>query len=119
MPGVIVVPRRDKKYPYFEHWGAHFALQGYPTLCIEVYDKKLSLNEFVSKYIPILRSIKQEFVKDKRVDANKFVYLGVEDSAKIALLVNVVNQASGCQLNAENGDAWFTVLAFLGSLQPR
>ena len=29
MPGVIVIPRRDKKYPYFEHWAAHFALQGY------------------------------------------------------------------------------------------
>lgn len=86
MPGVIVIPRRDKKYPYFEHWGAHFALQGYPTLCIEVYDKKLSLNEFVDKYRPILRAIKQEFLKDKRVDASKFVYYGVEDSAKLAVL---------------------------------
>jgi hypothetical protein len=86
MPGVIVIPRRDKKYPYFEHWGAHFALQGYPTLAIEVYNKKSSTNEFVSKYRPILKTIKQEFIKDKRVDVNKIVYYGVEDSAKVALL---------------------------------
>ncbi len=93
MPGVIIIPRRDKKYPYFEHWGAHFALQGYPTLCIEVYDKKLSLNKFVNKYSSILRSIKQEFVNDKRVDASKFVYFGVEDSAKVALLEGLKDES--------------------------
>ncbi len=86
MPGVIVIPRRDRKYPYFEHWAAHFALQGYPTLAIEVKDKKLSTDEFVNKYRPILSIIKEEFIKDKRVDGNKIVYYGIEDSAKVALL---------------------------------
>jgi len=86
MPGVIVLPRRDRKYPYFEHWAAHFALQGYPTLAIEVYDKNLSIDEFVNKYRPILRQIKQEFVQDPRIDTNKLIYFGVEDSAKVAVL---------------------------------
>ena len=92
MPGIIVIPRRDKKYPYFEHWAAHFALQGYPTLAIEVYDKKLPLQEFVTKYRPILKIIKQEFMKDKRVDTNKIVYYGVEDSAKLAILEGVEDE---------------------------
>jgi hypothetical protein len=92
MPGIIVIPRRDKRYPYFEHWGAHFALQGYPTLCIEVHDKS-SLTEFVSKFRPILRSIKQEFLKDKRVDVNKIVFYGVEDSAKLAVLEGLEDES--------------------------
>ncbi len=82
MPGVIVIPRKGKKYPYFEHWGAHFALQGFPTLCIELNDKKLKLNECRV----ILRNIKEQFILEKEVDGANLVYFGVEESAKIALL---------------------------------
>jgi len=89
MPGIIIIPRRDKKYPFFEHWGAHFALQGYPALCIEVYDKKLSQRTFVEKYRPILRKIKQEFIQDNSVDPNKIIYFGCEDSAKLAVLEGI------------------------------
>jgi len=96
MPGVIVIPRRDKKYPYFEHWGAHFALQGYPTICIEIfdkYDKLLTLKAFVDKYRLILRSIKEEFIKDNRIDASKIIYFGVEDSAKVAVLEGLEDES--------------------------
>ncbi len=86
MPGVIVLPRRDKKYPYFEHWGAHFALQGYPTLCINLYDKKLSRKKFVNKYQKLIPKIKEKFCQNRRVDPNKLVYFGIDLGAEVALL---------------------------------
>ncbi len=92
MPGVIVIPRRDKKYPFFEHWGAHFALQGYPTLCVEVYEKKLGIDEFITKYRKIMPIIKKRFSQFKRVDKSKLIYFGAELSGKVAILEGLLDE---------------------------
>jgi len=86
MPGVIILPRRDKKYPYWENLGAHFALQGYPSICLEVYDKKLSRQAFVEKYTKILPIVKEKLISDSRVDAKKLVYFGIGFAAEVVLL---------------------------------
>ncbi len=85
MPGVIVLPRRDQKYPNFEHWGAHFALQGYPTLCIEMFDKVSSREAFVAKWLLKLPFIKKTLAGNPRVDPRKIVLVGFEDAAEVAL----------------------------------
>ncbi len=85
MPGVIVLPRRDEKYPAFEHWGAHFALQGYPTLCLEMFNKTTSREAFVAEWLQKLPSIKKVLSSDPRVDPCKIVLVGFEDSAEVAL----------------------------------
>ena len=86
MPGVIILPRWDKKYPFFEHWGAHFALQGYPTLCVDIYNKKLKKTEFIEKYRKILPKIKERFCQEKQVKKNHLIYFGIDRGAEIVLL---------------------------------
>ncbi len=85
MPGVIILPRRDKKYPSFEHWGAHFALQGYPTLCIELFDKTTAREAFVADWLQKLPAIMKVLVTDPRVDPHKIVLVGFEDAAEVTL----------------------------------
>ncbi len=85
MPGVIVLPRQDEKYPSFEHWGAHFALQGYPTLCIEMFDKATAREAFVAEWLKKLPSIIEVLSSDPRVDLHKIVLVGFEDAAEVAL----------------------------------
>lgn len=86
MPGVIIFPRQDKRYPFFEHWGAHFALQGYPTLCIESYNKKLKREKYIEKYRKIFSIIKKKFCQDERVDGDKLIYFGTDLGAEVVLL---------------------------------
>ncbi|MHA1715809.1 MAG: hypothetical protein ACTSXP_09195 [Promethearchaeota archaeon] len=90
-PGVIVLPRRDKKYPYFEHWGAHFALQGYPTLCVELFDKKSSLKEYVEKIVSAFPKIKKSLCSDPKVNSSKLACVGIEDSAEPAIYSTIVD----------------------------
>ncbi len=92
MPGVIILPRRDKKYPFFEHWGAHFALQGYPTLCVELYNKKLSRAEFIKKNRKIMPRIKQLLWQNDRVDKNNLIYFGIDYGAEIVLLEGLIDE---------------------------
>ncbi len=85
MPGVIVLPRRDQKYPAFEHWGAHFALQGYPTLCIDLFDKTTPREAFVAECLQKLPAITKVLASDPRVDPHRIVLVGFEDAAEVAL----------------------------------
>jgi dienelactone hydrolase len=87
MPGVIVLPRRDKKYPFFEHWGAHFALQGFPTLCIETYDKKSTISEFISRMVAGYPNIKKTFLTNPQVRPDELAIFGQGDSAEAAVYI--------------------------------
>ncbi|MFX0102376.1 MAG: hypothetical protein ACFFCS_22615 [Candidatus Hodarchaeota archaeon] len=83
-PGVLVLPRKDKKYPYFEQWGAVFAFQGYPTLVVEVNNKALLKGDFVTNLHSIMGVLKETLCKDSRVDESKIAYFAIEDSAEVA-----------------------------------
>lgn len=85
-PGVIVLPRNDKKYPYFEQWGAHYAFQGYPTLVVEVNNNVLKKGDFKKNLASAMDSIKNTICKKEKVDPNKLAYLGIEDAAEVAVL---------------------------------
>ncbi|GAB4331167.1 MAG: hypothetical protein Kow0069_38810 [Promethearchaeota archaeon] len=76
MPGVLVLPRKEEKYPQFEHWGAHFALQGYPTLVADLSGKGGA---------PPLSSLLLPLSSLPRVDPESLVVLGMAESALIAL----------------------------------
>ncbi len=84
-PGIVVLPRRDMRYPFFEHWGAHFALQGFTTLCIDTFDKKSPYDVFVARMASAWPAIKAELVKRKNVDPAKLVLFGECDSAEAAI----------------------------------
>lgn len=42
LPGLIVLPGSTRTYPEYEHWCAHFALQGFPTACMEKQRERFS-----------------------------------------------------------------------------
>jgi len=92
MPGVIVFPRRDKRYPYFEHWGAHFALQGYPTICIQLYDKNLPVDIFLKKYQNVLQQVKKLLYQEERVNHEELIYFGIDLGGKLALLDGLMDR---------------------------
>ncbi|MHA1684023.1 MAG: hypothetical protein ACTSUE_24000 [Promethearchaeota archaeon] len=92
MPGVIVLPRRDKKFPFFEHWGAHFALQGFPTLCVELSGIKSARPEFVEKIVSFFPQIKGALIKNSDANPEKIAIMGEEDAAEAAVYAGLKDE---------------------------
>ncbi|HME51998.1 MAG TPA: hypothetical protein VKM55_07260 [Candidatus Lokiarchaeia archaeon] len=85
MPGMLLLPDRDEKYPGFEHWAAIFALQGFPTLAVDLYGKKMLAAEFLDVVSTAFPSFKQALTENANVDPSGFGMLGFGESALAGL----------------------------------
>ncbi|NMC07499.1 MAG: hypothetical protein GYA24_19955 [Candidatus Lokiarchaeota archaeon] len=73
MPGMILLPDCGKKFPAFEHWAAIFALQGLPTLAIEIETgaKGIPGKDLVEGLVQAFPSFKKALIEHTEVDPGK------------------------------------------------
>jgi dienelactone hydrolase len=76
MPGMIVLPDRGEKYPAFEHWASIFALQGFPTLAVELVAKGVSDQDFIEGIVRAFPAFKNKLIENAKVDESRIGIFG-------------------------------------------
>nr|MDO8087354.1 hypothetical protein [Candidatus Sigynarchaeum springense] len=76
MPGVILLPDRGEKYPAFEHWAACYALQGLPTLAVELVAKGVPDQQLVESVLSAFPAFKNTLVENAKVDGSRIGVVG-------------------------------------------
>jgi dienelactone hydrolase len=76
MPGVIFLPNCGEKYPAFEHWAACYALQGLPTLAVELVAKDVSDQQLVDVLVDAFPAFKKALVENSKVDGSRIGVVG-------------------------------------------
>jgi len=85
MPCMVVLPEREEEYPGFEHWATVFALQGFPTLAVDLHAAKMLAPEFLDVIGTAFPSFKQALAENANVDPSCFGILGFGESALAGL----------------------------------
>lgn len=76
MPGMVVLPDRGEAYPAFEHWASIFALQGLPTLAIEVARKGVPDGDLVEGLVRAFPAFKQTLIERGKADHSRIGIFG-------------------------------------------
>jgi dienelactone hydrolase len=76
MPGVILLPNRGEKFPAFEHWAACYALQGLPTLAVELVAKDVPDKQLVDVLVDAFPAFKKALVENSKVDGSRIGVVG-------------------------------------------
>jgi dienelactone hydrolase len=76
MPGMVLLPDRGEKFPAFEHWAAVFALQGLPTLAVELVAKGVADKDLVEGLVRAFPTFKETLADNGKADRTRIGVLG-------------------------------------------
>lgn len=86
MPGMILLPEQGAKHPSFEHWAAMLALQGYPTIAVELARAGTGGTGLVEAVASAIPACKDVLARHANVDMTRVGILGFGEPALAGLV---------------------------------
>ncbi len=93
MPGMVLLPDRGERFPAFEHWASIFALQGLPTLAIQLTAKGITDQDLIEGIVRAFPTFKETIAE-----------IGNADQTRIGILGFGVPALAGIYAGAADGD---------------